>query len=224
MIVWEIFRIFIGAFYGILLTLVFADILPAMPLKAAVAVAVAVVAAVLFWIRRSAIESGSRLILVLHLCLVGLVYAAVVAAAYNIGALEKVLHQALSLYDPNSGNEIIKDLTISWDEVQRDHSCCGVVSHKDWVKHSTAFGSSHGIYVPDSCCFGLGEEDFEICRRHPSLNQFSDRMEGCFVVLQKLFSDNKEFVAITGAIIFLCYIYLHVGILLNLAPPRPVAG
>ncbi|XP_050720937.1 CD63 antigen-like [Eriocheir sinensis] len=45
-----------------------------------------------------------------------------------------------------------KDLvTISWDDLQRKHHCCGTVNYTDW--RTTAYGSNSSVEgVPDSCC------------------------------------------------------------------------
>ena len=191
--------------------------------------AVTVIIAAVYWLRKKGIESRSRLILGLHLALVALLPVVVGSIFSNVDAFEPIVRQSLSLYDPKSENRFIRALSESWDAVQRENSCCGVVSHKDWVKRSMAYGYSdgvifsHGVFVPESCCDNLGPEDVETCRQHPSLKQFEDRMGGCFVALQKLIHDNETSGAvIVGSVVFL-YFCLHIGIIITLDEVSPGA-
>ncbi|XP_039747322.1 CD63 antigen-like [Pararge aegeria] len=63
----------------------------------------------------------------------------------TVALVQKQLLSTMQLYDAKKNLPV----TVLWDEVQRDFSCCGVVSPSDWL---TPLDTNASQGVPVSCC------------------------------------------------------------------------
>ncbi|KAM9705856.1 tetraspanin-9-like [Menidia menidia] len=85
------------------------------------------------------------------------------------------LKEGLVLY----GTENNAGLRDAWNTIQRDWSCCGVLTHSDW------YTALHESMVPDSCC----QLVYQGCGRNAS-NAFWKH--GCYQKFEGWLDDNKH--------------------------------
>ncbi|XP_052866474.1 CD63 antigen [Anopheles cruzii] len=66
------------------------------------------------------------------------------------------------------------DITLVWDEIQRDFDCCGVHNSSDWVTAGEKFNAT---FLPMSCCrVETGAIGYVAC---PDTNSTTLRKDGC---------------------------------------------
>merc|ERR1711860_185347 len=84
----------------------------------------------------------------------------------DIEDIKEPLFLSLERYQPYGNTSASsKDITDSWDQLQKEYHCCGVDSYTDWYNSSLSLGlqtiypDNQGFKVPYSCCSSLGEQE-----------------------------------------------------------------
>ncbi|CAH1985563.1 unnamed protein product [Acanthoscelides obtectus] len=94
------------------------------------------------------------------------------------------LHKTMNQY--NSSNT---EVTVVWDEVQRQLHCCGVVNATDWI--SSTNSTNHQL--PISCCpIPSGQSDHFDCKLYNAYK------EGCLEVFGDYINSNISYVEGVG--------------------------
>ncbi|XP_073944355.1 CD63 antigen-like [Choristoneura fumiferana] len=62
-----------------------------------------------------------------------------------VALVQTQLQNTMDLYGPDKNY----DVTVLWDEVQEDFTCCGVLNASDWLQHLNTHEDSR---LPMSCC------------------------------------------------------------------------
>lgn len=156
------------------------------------------------------------LMLRVFICLMVVILMCEVAAAITVAVLrpdienliKKNLNETMGQY-----GEPKELATLTWDDMQHNHECCGVAGYADW--QNTPYGSQPNVTgVPDSCCIvrtdGCGHNIFksEVEDKNSTVppNIFS---EGCYEALHDAAMSNIG--AIAGGIAGLAFFQI-VGI------------
>lgn len=116
--------------------------------------------------------------------------AAGIAAFVLKGDLKTEITKNMENGLDNYGEEGYGGVTTTWDLVQKELKCCGVVNYKDW-KNVTMFADGG---VPDSCCKGGQVED---CGKGPNVAPETIYNNGCFSLFSDEFNSN---LSIVGAV------------------------
>jgi len=90
-----------------------------------------------------------------------------------------------------------KGVTETWNVLQHEFSCCGVVSYQDWLNTSFSLSTSS---VPDSCCV----YDVVGCGRDILLTGARIYRSGCLDSLSNMVRDNVAMVG--GTVIAIAFI------------------
>jgi len=124
---------------------------------------------------------------------------ATIVTFQSIELLKEPLLESLNKYDPGSADEDILELTRSWDDVQKEFSCCGVSNYKDWQNQTYIIEQDDGK-VPNSCCFNVN--NITQCLNNPGDQEFEDHMDGCLDTFAKSIEGNKDIVVtVSGGMI-----------------------
>jgi len=121
--------------------------------------------------------------------LVLITVGAVIGMAQGVDKLTDPFLDTLSKYDEESNTPIEQ----TWNQVQKDLQCCGVMSPRDWSINNERYGTGSFVYgsgsnsglmnvmVPPSCC--AGASDVDNCRVAPTPHNQA-YVQGCFALVE----------------------------------------